>query len=64
MICEIQGKVFKEESFDYDDEEEEILPDPTTDNIATIAREIATSVLTNKVNKIQEHVICDRVSIL
>ena len=60
LICEIQGKVFKEDSFDYDDEEEGILPDPTLDNISSIA---GSSLLSNKINKIQQHIICDRVSV-
>ena len=60
FICENQGKTFKDESFDYDDEEE-ILPIPIIENISEIAREIGSSLLTNKVNKIQEHIICDRV---
>lgn len=63
LICEIQGKVFKEDSFDYDDEEEGILPDPTLDNISSIAIDIGSSLLSNKINKIQQHIICDRVSV-
>ena len=60
-MCEIQGKTFKEESFDIDDEEEEILPDPNLENLTTIAKEITISHMTHKMTKIQEHILNDRV---
>ena len=65
LICIIQNKAFKEESFDFeDDEEEEILPEPTLDNISNIAKEIGASILTPKATKILEHVASDKVIII
>ena len=64
-MCDIQGKVYKDDSFDGEDEEEEILPDPSPENLSTIAKEIGTSPLMhNKMVKIQEHVLNDRVLFL
>ena len=60
-ICEIQGKTFKEDSFDCEDDEEEILPDPNIDNLSIIAKEIGSSFMNHKASKIQEHVMADRV---
>ena len=39
-ICFIKGKEYLEENFDIEDDDEECLPDPTTENLSYIAREI------------------------
>jgi hypothetical protein len=61
IICEFQDKIYKEDSFDCEEDEEEILPDPTVETLPTIAKEIASSFMNHKATKIQDHIMSDRV---
>ena len=40
FICFIKGKEYQEEVCEYEEDDEETLPDPTLENLAYIAREI------------------------
>jgi|LauGreDrversion4_2_1035121.scaffolds.fasta_scaffold107033_4 hypothetical protein len=62
IICEIQDKIFKEDSFDCEEDEEEVLPDPTVEGLPFLAKEIGSSFMNNKANRIQDHIMADRVN--
>lgn len=61
MICEVQEKPFREDSFDCEEEDDEILPEPSVENLAVISKEIASAQVTQKMSKIQDHIISDNV---
>ena len=58
-ICEIQERMYKEDSFDNEEDEEEVLPEPTISNLSFISKEIL-SPFTHKVNKICEYLLSDK----
>jgi len=64
IICENQDKIYKEDSFDCEEEEEEILPEPTVEGLPNLCKEIASSFMTHKAAKIQDHIMSDRVILL